>query len=125
VVSRSHLRWKILRGLEFDYFGRRTIHPAAFEKQSGKASMKLRVEKYFDDLDEQWLCSIVTKEGKSFLIGTGTWADFDQHHRLTFASNGKLFAVTLKKGTVSLEELADFNGAKRNALKAPAWAAKW
>jgi hypothetical protein len=117
--------WKILRDLEFDYYSRRTIHPAVFEKHSGKASMNLHVEKYFDDLEEQWLCSIATKEGKSFLIGTGTWADFDQQNRLTFASNGKLFAASLKNGTVSLEELADFNGAKRNALKAPAWAAKW
>jgi hypothetical protein len=96
--------WKLLQDLEYDYYGRRTVRPAG---------------------EEQWLCSVASKQGKSLLIGTGTWADFDQQNRTVFASSGKLFAATIKKGTVNLEELADFNGSKRSNLRAPTWATKW
>lgn len=116
--------WRFLRDLEYDYYDRRTIHPAVFEKQSGKGSTKLHVEKYFDP-EEQWLCSLVTEQGKPFLVGTGTCADFDQQGRLVFATEGKLFAVKLRKGEVGLEQLADFNDAKPVSLKPPAWATRW
>jgi hypothetical protein len=67
---------KFLQNLEFDYYGRRTIRPAILEKQISNGSTKLRVGKYFDP-KEQWLCSLVTNRGKSFLVGWGTCADYD------------------------------------------------
>jgi hypothetical protein len=116
--------WKILQNLEYDYYGRRTIQPAILEKQISKGNLKLRVEKFFDP-EEQWLCSLVSKQGKSFLVGTGTCADFDQQGRPIFGTEGKLFAATLRQGEVDLEQLADFNRAKPASLKPPAWAARW
>jgi hypothetical protein len=116
--------WKVLQGIKYDYFGRRTIRPAVFEKRSVDGSTKLRVEKYFDP-EEQWLCSLETKQGKLFLIGIGTWADFDQRNRLIFASEGKLFVVRLRKDCVDLEKIAEFNDLKPKALKASAWATRW
>jgi hypothetical protein len=116
--------WKFVQNLEYDYYGRRTIHPLIFEKQISKGGTRLRVEKYFDP-EEQWLGSIVTKQGKTFLVGTGTCADIDQQGRLVFGTEGKLFAAKLKHGKVDLEQLADFNRAKPASLKAPAWATRW
>jgi hypothetical protein len=116
--------WKILQNPEVDYYERRTIQPAIFEQTGSKGSTKLRVEKYFYP-EEQWLCSLVTKQGKSFLVGTGTCVDFDQQGRLIFGSDGKLFAATLKQGKVDLEQLTDFNRAKPTSLKALTWATRW
>lgn len=116
--------WTLKQSLEYDYYGRRTTKPAILEKANKKGSLTLRVEKYYDP-EEQWLCSIVTRQGKEFPIGVGTWADFDQAGRLVFASQGRLFSGTLKKGRVALVQLADFNASKPSALKSPAWAARW
>ena len=55
--------WKILQGLQYDHFGKRTIRPAIFEKEVSKGTTRLRVEKYFDP-EEQWLCSVVTRQGR-------------------------------------------------------------
>jgi hypothetical protein len=112
--------WRFLQNLEYDDHGRRTIQPAMFEKQVSKGGTKLRVEKYFDP-GEQWLCSLATKQGKSFLVGTGTCADFDQQGRLVFGNEGKLFAAKLQNGEVA----PDFNRAKPTSLNAPAWATRW
>jgi hypothetical protein len=54
-----------------------------------------------------------------------TWADFDQHGRLVFANQGKLFAGTFDKSDLKLTELADFNGNKPDPQPAPDWAQKW
>jgi hypothetical protein len=116
--------WKFLQNLEYDYHGRRTIRPSIFEKQISKGGTRLRVEKYFDP-EERWLCSVATRQGKTFLVGTGTCADIDQQGRLIFGAEGKLFAANLKRGKIGLEQLADFNGAKPAPLKAPAWATRW
>jgi hypothetical protein len=116
--------WKFLQNLEYDYYGRRTIKPLIIEKQISKGGTRLRVERYFDP-EEQWLCSIVTKQGTTFLVGTGTCADIDQQGRLIFGAEGKLFVAKLRNGKVGLEQLADFNRAKPTSLKAPAWATRW
>jgi hypothetical protein len=117
-------RWKLLQGLDHDYYGRRTIQPAVMEKKGPHGKVKLRVEKYFDP-EEQWACSLVTAQGKVFSIGIGTWADFDQAGRLAFASEGKLFEAKLRDGTVDLAQLADFNNSKPESVKPPTWATRW
>jgi hypothetical protein len=115
--------WKFLQFLE-DYWQRRTIQPVIMEKRHRKGGLTLRVEKYFDP-EEQWLCSLVAKEGKQFEIGVGTWADFDQQGRLIFASGGKLLVGELKQGKVVLTQLADFNQSKPQNMKASWKASKW
>jgi hypothetical protein len=67
----------------------------------------------------------VNKKSSEFLVGIGTWADFDHQGRLVFASEGKLFSGTLRNGKVVLTQLADFNDSKPRAVKAPAWATRW
>jgi hypothetical protein len=117
-------RWRILQGLEYNYWERRTTKPGVQEKRSPRGNTTLRVEVYFDP-EEQWICSLVTKQGKVFSIGIGTWADFDQKGRLIFASEGKLFEAKLRDGKIDLKQLADFNAAKPKRVKAPLWATRW
>jgi hypothetical protein len=116
--------WQCLQGMEYDWMEQRSRRPAVLEKVGQHGRLKLRVGIYHDP-EEQWLCSIVNKKASEFLIGIGTWADFDQQGRLVFASEGKLFSGTLQKGKVGLAQLADFNGSKPSAVKAPAWATHW
>jgi hypothetical protein len=116
--------WTVLQRLEYDYLARRTIQPELLEKENRKGNWKLQVERYLDP-EERWICSLVSKQGKAFSIGIGTWVDFDQAGRVTFASDGKLFAVNLSNGKVGLTELADFNNSKPRNLKAPDWATRW
>lgn len=52
--------WRFLQNLRYDYYCRRTIHPAVFEKRCVQGSTQLHVEKYFDP-EEQWLCSLVSE----------------------------------------------------------------
>jgi hypothetical protein len=119
-----HDRWRILQGLEYNYWERRTTKPGVKEKRSPRGNTTLRVEVYFDP-EEQWICSLVTKQGKVFSIGIGTWADFDQKGRLIFASEGKLFEAKLRNGKIDLKQFADFNDAKPESVKAPLWATQW
>jgi hypothetical protein len=58
-------------------------------------------------------------------LGLGSWADVDQQGRLVFSSEGKLFSAAIQKDSVSLNQIADFNGSKPSPLKAPAWAQRW
>jgi len=116
--------WQFKQWLDYDYYGHRTLNPVIMEKPNGEGDLKLRVEIY-QEPEEQWVCSIVTKKGKEFEIGLGTWADFDQGGRLVFASGGKLFSAFLKSGEMVMDQLADFNASKPRALKAPKWATQW
>jgi hypothetical protein len=81
---------------------RATIRPAIFARQSGNGSTRLRVEKCFDP-GKQWRCSLPAKQGKSFLVGTGTFVVFGQQDRLIFATRGKSFAAELREREVDLE----------------------
>jgi hypothetical protein len=114
--------WKFVQWLDYDYGARRTNQPAIREKRFKK--LLLQIEQYFDR-DEQLLCYVVNGRGVRMEIGVGSWADIDQHGRLVFSSEGKLFSGVVKKDRVVLTELADFSKAKPSPLKAPAWAQRW
>jgi hypothetical protein len=117
--------WKFLQSLKYDPWERRTVQPAIMEKRHRKGGLTLRIEKFFDRGEEQWLCSLVTKQGKQFEIGVGTWADFDQQGRLVFAARGKLLSIELKRGEVVVREFRDFNQFKPQEMKTPWKASKW
>ena len=117
--------WKFMQWLDYDYAGRRTKRPPIFEKAHKKHELTLRVEKYVDNKDERWVCSLVNGKGKHFDVGIGTWADFDQQGRIVFASEGKLFSAIVHNGEVPLTELGDFNDAKPQSVEAPEWATRW
>ncbi|MFZ1917688.1 MAG: hypothetical protein WAU58_08960 [Terriglobales bacterium] len=117
--------WSFVQWLDYDFMGRRTKRPAIFEKLSRRKKVTLRVEKYHDNLSERWVCYLVNNKGKQIDIGIGTWVDFDQQGRIVFASEGKLFSVSLRGDEIKLVELADFSDAKPQPLEAPMWATDW
>ncbi|HMK21348.1 MAG TPA: hypothetical protein VK466_03390, partial [Terriglobales bacterium] len=110
--------------LDYNYGTGRTKQPSISEKPLPKGGLTLRVEKYYDP-DGQLLCYLVGQRGQKLDIGVGSWADIDQQGRLVFASKGRLYSGTLKKGQVVLNELADFNNVNPSPLKAPKWAQSW
>lgn len=116
--------WRFLQWLDYDYFGRRTLKPAVFEKEHINKRYRLRVERYFDP-EEHWLCSIIDVRERNFFVGVGTWADFDQQGRLVFACDGKIFSGDITNAEIRLTELADFNSAAPERLESPAWARTW
>lgn len=116
--------WRVLQGLEYYYWERRTTKPGVKERKSPRGNAALQVEVYFDP-EEQWICSLVTKQGKVFSIGIGTWADFDRKGRLIFASEGRLFETKLRAGKIDFKQLADFDDAKPESVKALLWATRW
>lgn len=116
--------WKFVQWLEFDYHTLRTVKPSIMEKSS-RDGLTLRVEKYCDPwVPEQWLCSVVSEKAER-LIGTGSWADFDQQGGLVFAEHGRLFRCQIEEDEVVKREIANFTGARATPLKAPRWATIW
>jgi hypothetical protein len=62
------------------------------------------------------------RRARDVIVGPATWADWDQHGRLTVARDGCLVEWTEDVGE---RLIADFNGQTPDPGPAPAWALEW
>ena len=66
------------------------------------------------------------KQPHTMEMDRASWVEWDQHGRLVFARDGKIFVGVIKDdGRFAADELVDLNSEKPTAVPAPQWATKW
>jgi len=96
-----------------------------FEKPGPDKTYVLQMTEAFTGSGYGFLFVVRHKHGQIGLDGV-VWAEWDRSGRLVFARSGKIWTGSIdKSGHWHEAELADFNAAQPEQLKAPTWATRW
>jgi hypothetical protein len=104
-----------------------TIQPEVRERTSRDGKHILRLTRSVECLDyAEEFSGRSAERARLFEIERADWADWDQHGRLVFARDGKIFAASIKQSGELFEKLLiDLNSSKPEPLTPPVWATKW
>lgn len=116
--------WK---GRHAFFEGYKTEAPGIFVRTHPTEPFKLLMTDSINRYEQRFEFKVVRKLPHDEIpIKGATWAEWDHRGRLVYVKAGKLFAMRCEGSEEPKpKELADFNAARPDPQKAPAWALKW
>jgi hypothetical protein len=104
-----------------------TIQPEVREKANPSRTHVIQLTRSIEGLD--YSEDFAIRNVKQFLVAnieSASWVDWDQHGRLVFARDGKIFAASIKDNSNLVERLlVDLNPSKPKPVPPQEWATKW